>query len=217
MKCVTLPICSFLIAAGLVAQQLPPLRPPAIPLIVHDPYFSVWSMSDQITETQTRHWTGTDQPLAGYLRIDGSPYRFIGTGARGSAAMTQSGREVTPTRTIYTFEAAGIELTLTFLTPALPTDLDVLSRPVTYVNFSARATDGRSHKVELYFDVSSVLAVNTPEQRMTFSRMLMPGWMSCARGQRSNQYSRSPGTICGSIGVTSIWRSIKLSRRPRLS
>ena len=33
-----------------------------------------------------------------------------------------------PTRTVYTFEGGGVALTLTFLTPALPDDLDVLSR-----------------------------------------------------------------------------------------
>src|SRR5512138_413407 len=103
MKQARLSLYCFLFATVLVAQPLPPLRPPAVPLIVHDPYFSVWSISDQLTETQTRHWTGTDQPLAGYLRIDGSPYRFIGTGARQSVAMTQTSREVTPTRTIYKF------------------------------------------------------------------------------------------------------------------
>ena len=30
---------------------------------------------------------------------------------------------VLPTRTIYTFTGAGVELTLTFMTPALPEDI----------------------------------------------------------------------------------------------
>jgi hypothetical protein len=163
------------LAALLAAQPLPPLRPPAVPLIAHDPYFSTWSMSDQLTETPTRHWTGTDQPLAGLLRIDGSPYRFLGAGARQSAVMKQTSREVTPTRTIYKFEQAGVELTLTFLTPALPDDLDILSRPVTYVAFAVRSTDGRLHQVALYFDAPGLLAANVPEQRLTCSRARMPG------------------------------------------
>ncbi len=38
-----------------------------------------------------------------------------------------------PTRTIYTFEGAGVALTLTFTTATLPEDLDILAPPVTYV------------------------------------------------------------------------------------
>ncbi len=154
------------------------LRPPATPLVAHDPYFSVWSMSDRLTDEATKHWTGTEQPLTILVRIDGQPYRCAGGQPRyapATPAMNQTQREITPTRTVYGFEAAGIRLDVTFFTPALADDLDVLSRPVTYLAWEARATDGRPHNVSVYFDASAQLAVNTPEQRVVWSRVRMPG------------------------------------------
>jgi hypothetical protein len=154
------------------------VRPPATPLVVHDPYFSVWSMSDRLTEEPTKHWTGTEQPLTVLVRIDGKPYRCAGGQPRYAPAtppMNQVRRQVTPTRTVYGFEEAGIRLDMTFLTPALPDDLEVLSRPVTYLTWEARSTDGREHDVSIYFDAGAQLAVNTPEQRVVWSRVKIPG------------------------------------------
>lgn len=130
-------------------------------------------MADHLTDEPTKHWTGTEQPLTGIIRIDGKPHRFMGTLPRNAGAIpvvTQTSLSVTPTATRYEFEASGIELKLTFLTPALPHDLDVLSRPVTYVLFDVRSQDGKSHAVSLYFDASAALAVNTPDQPVVASR-----------------------------------------------
>ena len=77
-----------LFASSVEAQ----LRPPAVPLVTHDPYFSVWSVSDALADDQTRHWTGTVQSLYSAVRVDGKPYqadgpggpRPAGTGARAA-------------------------------------------------------------------------------------------------------------------------------------
>ena len=152
------------------AQETRSLRPPAVPLVTHDPYLSVWSNRDRLTDDWSRHWTGAIQAMCGMARIDGKPYRFLGPQPNTAPAMEQTGLEVLPTRTLYHFRAGGVNLDLTFTTPALPQDLDVLSRPVTYVTWDVRATDGNKHRVSLYLDATAEWAVNRVEQPVEWSR-----------------------------------------------
>jgi hypothetical protein len=81
---------------------------------------------------------------------------------------------LTPTRTIYEFEQSGLKLILTFMTPLLPHDLRIVSRPVTYVSWEIRVLDGKEHDVEIYFDNSAELVVNSSEQEVTWSRFQDP-------------------------------------------
>ena len=162
-----------LVAAPLLAQQAATLRPPAVPLIVHDPYFSIWSTADRVNEQVTKHWSSTDQPVTGLIRVDGKVLRFLGGPARWLAqtpVLPQTAQQLTPTRTLCSFAGEGIELNLTFLTPALAGDMETLARPVTYLVFELRSTDGRPHKVRVYVDATSHVAVDTPAQKAMWSR-----------------------------------------------
>ena len=53
-------------------------KAPAYPLVVHDPYFSIWSFTDKLNESTTKHWTGKDHSLLGVLSVDGQLYKFLG-------------------------------------------------------------------------------------------------------------------------------------------
>jgi hypothetical protein len=148
-----------------------------VPLVVHDPYFSIWSPADRLTDDATMHWTGKPQPLTSLIRVDGVPYRLMGVsqGARTTAALLQKSVIVHPTRTVYTFANAQIQVTLTFLTPSLPSNLDLLSRPVTYLMWQVASADGASHRVQVYVDCGAEIAVDTPEQAVGLDYPVISG------------------------------------------
>jgi hypothetical protein len=158
-------------AAQVRGQQPAPLRPPAVPLVTHDPYFSVWSMSDELAADRTKHWTGAFNGMVALVRVDDQPYRLMGQSYSPlPAPMRQLSVEVLPTRTVYEFEAAGVRVRLTFMSSLLPEDLGVLARPVTYLTWDVRAVDGRRHEVALYFDATAEFVVNTTYEKVTWTR-----------------------------------------------
>ena len=294
------------------------LRAPAYPLISHDPYFSIWSFTDELNASPTRHWTGREQSMIGILKVDGKFYRFLGDAEktydavlpasdesfyevkyteeqpednwtapgytagnwhRGQApfgddttmvktvwkshdiwvrrsftlntidsrplflkiqhddntevylngekiyektgwmhrfhyiplsaeiaqklrkgnnvlaihvANTAGGQfldagivaeaknimndkiakaaqtdvTLTATQTAYTFTCGPVDLQLSFASPLLIRDLDLISRPVSYITAKCRANDGQQHNTELYIGVSTSLAVNNASQKV---------------------------------------------------
>ncbi len=150
-----------------IAANAAQFRPPAVPLVACDPYFSIWSQADKLTDVNTTHWTGRAHRLTSMIRIDGKSYRLMGKDIPSAAPLPQTNLEVLPTRTIYSFAGQGISATLTFMTAALPEDLDLLSRPVTYLIWSAQSSDGKSHDVSVYFDASAELTVENLHSEVT--------------------------------------------------
>jgi hypothetical protein len=146
------------------------LRPPAVPVVTCDPYFSIWSPSDRLTDSDTTHWSGVRQALTSLVRIDEHAYRLMGVHPSNVTALPQVSVNVTATRTIYDFEGAGLHITLTFMTPLLPSNIEILSRPITYLTWNLRSIDGNEHTVALYYDNTAEPVVNTVDQPVVWSR-----------------------------------------------
>src|SRR5579883_1064132 len=188
-------LLAFLVCLPLQAaeESVKPLRPPAVPLVACDPYFSIWSPADKLTNAATIHWTGKPQPLTSLVHIDDKTYRIMGVEPRDIPALPQKSVEVLPTRTIYTFEGAGIHLTLTFTTPAIPYDVAILSRPVTYLTWEARSSDEMDHKVAVYFDSSMLPTVDVLEQKVLWARENINGLTVLRAGSRDQRILQKHG------------------------
>lgn len=138
------------------------LRAPSVPLITVDPYFSVWSAADRLTDTDTVHWTNKRNMIRGVIRIDGADYRFMGKG--DEEALTQTDIDVTALYTAYTFEGAGIRLTATFMTPLFLDDLATMTRPVSYLKLTVDSLDGVKHYTSVKLTASEELCLNEKGQ-----------------------------------------------------
>ena len=126
------------------------LRAPAYPLITVDPYFSVWSTSDKLYENDIKTWDSRTCFLIGKAEIDGECYIFMGSAKdMNMPPMNQVDVITESFSTKYIFEAAGVRLIADFFTPVLPTDLDMLSRPASYLKITAQSADSAAHKVKV--------------------------------------------------------------------
>ena len=126
------------------------LRAPAYPLITVDPYFSVWSTSDKLYENDIKTWDSRTCFLIGKAEIDGESYVFMGSAKdMNMPPMNQVDVITESFSTKYIFEAAGVRLIADFFTPVLPTDLDMLSRPASYLKITAQSADSAAHKVKV--------------------------------------------------------------------
>ena len=153
-----------------LAAEAKPFRPPAVPLVTFNPYLSIWSEADHLTDASPRHWTRREHSLVSLMRIDSKAYRLMGNDPADVPALPQVGLQVTPTRSIYDFENGEVHVTLTFMTAALPHDLEVLARPLSYLTWQVRAMDGKAHAVSIYDSTSSQLAVNRSDEKVVWSR-----------------------------------------------
>ena len=152
------------------AVAVPAFRPPAVPLVTFDPYMSIWSETNNLTDDTTRFWDGNAQSLVSLIQIDGTTYRLMGNDPSTVPALPQLSVRVLPVQTIYTFGNSQINVVLTFTTPRLPSNLEAMTLPVTYISWAVQSVDGKSHNVQIYYSTSAAVAVNTTDQQVQWSR-----------------------------------------------
>lgn len=316
-------------------------KAPAYPLITHDPYFSIWSFTDKVNESTTRHWTGREHSLMALAKVDGRVYKLIGEPSRvlrpilatgeekaeplkfslanpgpgwmstsfnDAAWQTGKGRiatgdaepqmlwtsrdvwirrsfnwqgtatndlvllakyddnveiylngtkifaagccsankevmlsktigqtlrigknilamhcentggqgfidaglyerlpgthlqnamqqsvEMTATQTRYAFQCGGVTFDVDFLSPLIASDPDLLSRPISYITFRAKANDNKVHSVNIIFSVSTDLAVNNRNQAVTVATVDSVGVSYQRAGSRDQEVLKKKG------------------------
>jgi hypothetical protein len=192
-------LCALLVAALFASSLLKSqaaradFRPPAVPLVTYNPFLSIWSGADHLNDANTKHWTGRTHALVSLIRVDGKTYRLMGGEPKPLPPFTQKSVAVFPTRSLYEFEDAGVHVTMTFMQPALPDDLEVYSWPLSYLTWAVRSVDGARHHIELYDSTSSQLAVNQSDERVEWSRQTAGGLVLLRAGTQAQPVLGSCG------------------------
>ncbi len=164
-------ILAILILKGVsLSAQISTFRAPSYPLITHDPYFSIWCPDEVPTRCETTHWTGKPMPIRSMVRIDGKTYRLMGKLPAFVPAAQSTGNELTPTQTTFSYLQDGVEIKLNFLSPLLVEDIDLVTRPLSYVTWSFNSKDKKSHTAEIYFEISGLTSVDNRSQQITWGK-----------------------------------------------
>ncbi|MBQ8849256.1 MAG: DUF4965 domain-containing protein [Clostridia bacterium] len=162
------------------------LRAPAYPLITIDPNFSVWSQADKLTDNTTVHWTGSPNTILGTANIDGKTVRIIGADET-IPAMKQASVDCNALSTTYVYEDLGVRLTLIFTSPVIPSDLYLLTRPVSYLEIKSQSIDGKKHTVSVKVAVSEEICMNLRGDDDVDCEQISLGKLNSVKMGRKNQ------------------------------
>ena len=143
-----------LFSSALCASPIPGFRPPAVPILSQSPLVNAFSMADTLNSADVDQWTHNTHDMVSGVRVDGSFFLLMGTPTPAWSASplpvaTQLSVAVLATQTRYSFAAGPVAINLTFTSPQIPSDLELMSRPCHYVTYDVAATDGAVHAVSL--------------------------------------------------------------------
>ncbi|VDC04721.1 unnamed protein product [Peniophora sp. CBMAI 1063] len=156
--------------------------PDAIPVAARSPYLLTYvptiTGSQNYSEWQIGYSTQT-QALVGFIMVNGTTYAWAGdvnsivaedTSLRQKLLIPDlKGVALTPTRSIFTYQAGPVEVNVTFLSPIEPGNMTKQSIPAVYVSLDVQATDGASHDVQVYTDITAEWVSGNHSQEVIWS------------------------------------------------
>ncbi|MGX6608203.1 glutaminase domain-containing protein [Micromonosporaceae bacterium Da 78-11] len=212
---ITIPAAAGAAGAAEAAQTVQAttgFRPPAVPLAVKSPYLSTWLAADNLPGSWPTFWTGRVTAMTGLATIDGTPFLFLGNPSSPTAypfpTMRQVSLTCTATKSEFVLRQAGVELTVTFLSPVTPGDLKRQSQPLSYLAVTARSLDGATHQVAVYVDISGEWASGDAGRRITWEQQSTAGVVSLS-------YTQSEPRVLGETGDSAEWGTMVLSSPQR--
>ena len=132
---------------------------PAYPLFIKDPFFSIWSTTDKLNESETTFWTGMRRRTYGLVHCDGQTYCFMGVAER-TKRLEQTSVEITAFSTVYNFTCEKFDLKVSFISPLPLRELDIMACPVCYMTYTVTP----KQKIEKLLQTSREQAEMTDEQ-----------------------------------------------------
>jgi hypothetical protein len=175
----SIPLQSFFMAVlGAAWAVHATLRPPSVPLLLQSPEINVWSNSDTLQSSVATRWEGSTADWVGIARVNGQSFLLMGSPSPPWSVTplqiaTQTSLSVRSTRTFYTFKASCALINLTFTSPLLLDDWDLLSRPAHYVTASATSDAAPPCRVQIYFDITAQVVVREESTSVQWSRVTL--------------------------------------------
>ncbi|KAI0278696.1 hypothetical protein BGY98DRAFT_1186430, partial [Russula aff. rugulosa BPL654] len=136
---------------------------PAVPLAVRSPYLNCWLLDNENVSTSGQTWPRTinNSQILGWsvlVRVDNVTYSFLGDVdpnlVNGTVNLNSTYYAIGSTYTLLSGHAGPMQVNLTFLSPVEPGDWVKQSIPFSYMSLTANSSDGASHHVQVYSDVS---------------------------------------------------------------
>lgn len=141
-------------AVAALGPTYTPLRLPAVPLAVRNPYTNIWAgntATGATLNTQTpSFWTTDPVGWEGIVVVDDTPYEYLGSTNRELPKDAQYVSAVPQTvlfdsqSSNFTFQAGPVTIEASFLSPVTPKDVCRSSIPLSYLTTTVRSNVGLS-------------------------------------------------------------------------